>query len=146
MLTMVSARISRTVVTGLVMATVGIGLFASAGAAHADGPSKTTAVVSGTPVAQPGHGTTVIQRQVISTGTTHVTPAGSTNVHVTAAPTGDGPADKAECDRWAGLIDIYNGFAVDGANHNSTAADGYLKLQQEAEDAAMDRGCFISYG
>ena len=127
------------------MATVGLGFWGGTGAAHADGPTKPAAFTGSTTVQQPGQGT-VIGRQVIRTGATHQTLVGSTNVKVTAAPTGDGPANAAECDRWAGLINELNQMAVDGANRNSSDADSYLKQANEAEDQAMDRGCFISYG
>ena len=65
---------------------------------------------------------------------------------VTAGATGDGPADQEDCDYYADnmntAIDSLKKAFADG---NSVAAERAQDYLEEAEDVAMDEGCFVVY-
>jgi hypothetical protein len=82
-------------------------------------------------------------------------PPGSTTSHpaprftatsVTAGSTGNGPADDAECDKWASNINDLRGVSQAAAlRGDKTNADFYAELAWDYDDQAQDRGCFIVY-
>jgi hypothetical protein len=84
--------------------------------------------------------------QTVRPGITSKDPiiAGGRAVYAEAGATGDGPADQAECDKWASAINT-------GVNQLNTAIDdgdgdraiAWADEIEHLEQKAMDRGCFV---
>ena len=65
---------------------------------------------------------------------------------VTAGSTGDGPADQAECDRWAEGINVVIGTLEEAIDKNDQELiDDAVNAIERGENGAMGRGCFIVY-
>lgn len=127
------------------MAVIGSVLAVSVMGANAYGATRSGTTSGSTPeMAEPAPSQDeVVTARRAAAGPAYQAPSQDKVMEVKGGATGDGPADQAECDRWAELVNDLDSAGWELLDHDM--AGGLWTVANVAIDAAQDRGCFIIY-